>query len=78
MILRSPVERSVKINKTLRQREDVVLLPISLMAGPSANEMLFSMNLRHNWRGFSFGNFWFGYYFGNNHSSPQTEERWAA
>ncbi len=77
MILRSPSEMSIEMIQTLRQREDIALLPISLLNGPTADEMLFSMNLRQEWRGFSFGNFWFGYYFGSNHSSPQTGERWA-
>ena len=78
MILRSRTETSIETNHTLRPREEVSLLPISLLDGPSASEMLFSMNLRRTWRGFSFSNFWFGYYFSSNHSSPQTEERWAA
>jgi len=77
MILRSSSETSIETTQTLRQREDVALLPIALLNGPTASEMLFSINLRQDWRGFSFGNFWFGYYFGSNHSSPQTEERWA-
>ena len=77
MILRSPSETSIEMNQILRHREDVALLPIALLNGPTADEMLFSMNLRQDWRGFSFGNFWFGYYFGSNHSSPQTGERWA-
>ncbi|MBX3053555.1 MAG: hypothetical protein KF753_18910 [Caldilineaceae bacterium] len=77
MILRSPSETSIETERTLRLQEEVALLPIALLDGPTANEMLFSMNLRQDWRGFSFGNFWFGYYFGTDHSSPQTEERWA-
>jgi hypothetical protein len=77
MILRSPSETSIEMNQTLRHREDVALLPIALLNGPTADEMLFSMNLRQDWRGFSFGNFWFGYYFGTTQPSPQTEERWA-
>lgn len=77
MVLRSTTEISIETNQTLRQREDAALLPIALLNGPTADEMLFSMNLRQDWRGFSFGNFWFGYYFGTDHSSPQAEERWA-
>jgi len=77
MVLRSPTETSIETNQTLRQREEIALLPIALLNGPTADEMLFSMNLRQDWRGFSFGNFWFGYYFGTTHSSPQAEERWA-
>ncbi|MFZ1752214.1 MAG: hypothetical protein WBO46_23715 [Caldilineaceae bacterium] len=77
MILRPPSETSIETELTLRLQEEVALLPIALLDGPTANEMLFSMNLRQDWRGFSFGNFWFGYYFGTDHSSPQTEERWA-
>jgi hypothetical protein len=57
--------------------EDDALLPINLLDGPSPAEMLLSSNLRHEWRGFSFGNFWFGYYFGVNQPSPLVEERWA-
>lgn len=77
MILRSPTEISTETNHTLRPREEVALLPIALLNGPTADEMLFSMNLRQDWRGFSFGNFWFGYYFGTTQPSPQTEGRWA-
>ena len=57
--------------------EDDSLLPINLLDGPSAAEILLSSNLRHEWRGFSFGNFWFGYYFGVSQPSPLAEERWA-
>ncbi len=57
--------------------EDDALLPINLLDGPSAAEILLSSNLRYEWRGFSFGNFWFGYYFGVNQPSPLVEERWA-
>jgi len=66
-----------RVEHDLQPNEDVALLPISLLDGPTADEMLISMNLRQDWRGFSFGNFWFGYYFGTNHPSPQTKERWA-
>lgn len=76
MILSSPAETSIETTRTLRLGEEVKLLPIALLDGPTADEMLFSMNPRQNWRGFSFGNFWYGYYFGTNHSSPQTEGRW--
>ena len=61
----------------LIRSEDDSLLPISLLDGPTAAEILLSSNLRHEWRGFSFGNFWFGYYFGVNQPSPLVEERWA-
>ena len=61
----------------LIRSEDESLLPINLLDGPSAAEILLSSNLRHEWRGFSFGNFWFGYYFGVNQPSPLAEERWA-
>lgn len=57
--------------------DDNSLLPISLLDGPTPEEMLLSINLRHEWRGFSFGNFWFGYYFSMQHPSPPVEERWA-
>lgn len=57
--------------------EDDSLLPINLLDGPTAAEILLSSNLRHEWRGFSFGNFWFGYYFGVSQPSPLVEERWA-
>jgi len=57
--------------------EDAPLLPTNLLDGPTAAELLLSSNLRHEWRGFSFGNFWFGYYFGVNQPSPLVEERWA-
>lgn len=77
MVLRSSSEMSIETNQTLRQRGDAALLPIALLDGPTADEMLLSINLRQDWRGFSFGNFWFGYYFGSIHSSPQAEERWA-
>ena len=53
------------------------LLPISLLSGPTAEEMMLSINLRHEWRGFSFGNFWFGYYFAMQDPSPPVDERWA-
>lgn len=75
MLVRSQTIRSNSSDSHLRQPEDLALLPIALLDGPIAEEVLYTMNLRHNWRGFSFGNFWFGYYFGTNHSSPQTEER---
>lgn len=78
MISRSHVETSIEMNQSLRQGGEVSLLPIALLDGPSASEILFSMNLRRTWRGFSFSNFWFGYYFSSNDSSPQTEERWTA
>ena len=61
----------------LISNEDESLLPINLLDGPSAAEILLSSNLRHEWRGFSFGNIWFGYYFGVNQPSPLVEERWA-
>jgi len=77
MILRSSAETSIETHQLLHAREEVALLPIALLNGPTADEMLFSMNLRQDWRGFSFGNFWFGYYLGTTYSSPQTEERWA-
>ncbi len=79
MNLPSSAGTSIETKQALRQREDdsVLLLPIALLNGPTANEMVQSTNLRQDWRGFSFGNFWFGYYFGTTHSSPQTEERWA-
>lgn len=53
------------------------LMPISLLDGPTAEEILLGLNLRHDWRGFSFGNFWFGYYFTLPQPSPQVEERFA-
>lgn len=56
---------------------DHALLPISLLDGPTAEEILLSINLRHEWRGFSFGNFWFGYYFSFSQPSPRWEGRWA-
>jgi hypothetical protein len=65
--------RSVRI---LRQ-DEAFLLPISLLDGPTAEEILLALNLRHDWRGFSFGNFWFGYYFSLPQPSPQVEERLA-
>lgn len=77
MLLRPVSERSDEKQNHPRPSEDAALMPIALLNGPTADEVLYSMNLRHEWRGFSFGNFWFGYYFGSNHSSPQTEERWA-
>lgn len=58
-------------------RKDERLLPISLLEGPTHDEFMLALNLRHEWRGFSFGNFWFGYYFTVSQSSPQVEERWA-
>jgi hypothetical protein len=58
-------------------QEEEVLLPISLLDGPTAEEILLALNLRHDWRGFSFGNFWFGYYFTLPQSSPPVEERLA-
>lgn len=58
-------------------RKDERLLPISLLEGPTHDEFMLALNLRHEWRGFSFGNFWFGYYFAVSQSSPQVEERWA-
>lgn len=58
-------------------RKDERLLPISLLEGPTHDEFMLALNLRHEWRGFSFGNFWFGYYFAISQSSPQVEERWA-
>ena len=61
----------------LISNEDDSLLPISLLDGPTAAEILLSGNLRHEWRGFSFGNFWFGYYSGVSQPSPLVEERWA-
>jgi hypothetical protein len=61
----------------LVRSEDDSLLPINLLDGPTPAEMLLSSNLRHEWRGFSFGNFWFGYYLGVNQPSPLVEERWA-
>ena len=69
-------EAPVTIADLIRSEDDS-LLPISLLDGPSAAEILLSSNLRHEWRGFSFGNFWFGYYFGVNQPSPLVEERWA-
>lgn len=65
-----------KLLEALRQ-EDEALLPISLLDGPTAEEILLGLNLRHEWRGFSFGNFWFGYYFTVPQSSPPVEERFA-
>ena len=47
------------------------LSPVILLDGPSVDEIVLSINLRHEWRGFSFGNFWFGYYFT---SAPREEE----
>ena len=58
-------------------RKDERLLPISLLEGPTHDEFMLALNLRHEWRGFSFGNFWFGYYFTVSQSSPPVEERWA-
>jgi hypothetical protein len=58
-------------------RKEERLMPISLLDGPTADEILLALNLRHDWRGFSFGNFWFGYYFTLSQSSPQVEERLA-
>lgn len=69
-------ETQVTIADLIRNEDDS-LLPINLLDGPSAAEILLSSNLRHEWRGFSFGNFWFGYYFGVNQPSPLVEERWA-
>jgi len=69
-------EAQVTIADLIRNEDDS-LLPINLLDGPSAAEILLSSNLRHEWRGFSFGNFWFGYYFGVNQPSPLVEERWA-
>lgn len=57
--------------------EEERLLPISLLDGPTAEEILLALNLRHEWRGFSFGNFWFGYYFTLPQPSPQVEDRLA-
>lgn len=71
---RSEVSKSIA---DLLCSEDDSLLPINLLDGPTAEEILLSINLRHEWRGFSFGNFWFGYYFGINQPSPLVEERWA-
>ena len=71
---RSEVSKSIA---DLLCSEDDSLLPINLLDGPTAEEILLSINLRHEWRGFSFGNFWFGYYFGINQPSPLIEERWA-
>lgn len=71
---RSEVSKSIT---DLLCSEDDSLLPINLLDGPTAEEILLSINLRHEWRGFSFGNFWFGYYFGINQPSPLIEERWA-
>jgi hypothetical protein len=58
-------------------RKDERLMPISLLDGPTSEEILLALNLRHDWRGFSFGNFWFGYYFTLPQPSPQVEERFA-
>ena len=69
-------EAPVTIADLIRS-EDEALLPINLLDGPTAAEILLSSNLRHEWRGFSFGNFWFGYYLGVNQPSPLVEERWA-
>ena len=41
----------------LIRSEDESLLPINLLDGPSAAEILLSSNLRHEWRGFSFATF---------------------
>lgn len=59
------------------RKDEAFLLPISLLDGPTAEEILLALNLRHDWRGFSFGNFWFGYYFTLPQPSPQVEERLA-
>ncbi len=75
MNLRPSIETAIDMNRMRQESDEVALLPIALLDGPSPDEMMFSMNLRQDWRGFSFGNFWFGYYFGGIHSSPQTEER---
>jgi hypothetical protein len=64
------------LSEALR-KEDETLLPISLLDGPTAEEILLALNLRHDWRGFSFGNFWFGYYFSVPQSSPPVEERYS-
>ncbi len=36
---------------------------VILLDAPTADDIVLSIDLRHEWRGFSFGNFWFGYYF---------------
>lgn len=77
MLLRPQTERSENLKNALHPSGDVVLMPIALLNGPTADELMYASNLRQQWRGFSFGNFWFGYYFGTTHSSPQAEERWA-
>jgi hypothetical protein len=43
-----------------------------LLATASDRDILLELNLRHHWRGFSFGRFWFGYYFSN----PSSRTKW--
>ena len=68
------VDPNLTVLRTLLSEEES-LLPISLLDGPTAEEILLALNLRHDWRGFSFGNFWFGYYFPFPQPSPPVEER---
>lgn len=70
-------DQSSKSLLELLHSDEDSLLPINLLDGPTADEILLSINLRTEWRGFSFGNFWFGYYFGLSQPSPLVEERWA-
>ncbi len=51
---------------------------VALLDGVTAEHTLLSMNLRYEWRGFSFGSFWFGYYFTlGSAPSPRLGGRWA-
>ncbi len=48
------------------------LLSMALMDDSADAFVPPSMNLRYEWRGFSFGSFWFGYYFSfGGRSSPR-------
>ncbi|MCB0115508.1 MAG: hypothetical protein R2873_20020 [Caldilineaceae bacterium] len=77
--MRRSIKQSIRQQSGLESlvHKDERLLPISLLEGPTHDEFMLALNLRHEWRGFSFGNFWFGYYFAVSQSSPQVEERWA-
>ncbi len=44
---------------------------VILLDAPTTDEIVLSIDLRHEWRGFSFGSFWFGYYF--THFAPREE-----
>ncbi len=57
---------------------EAIPVSVALLDGVTAKHTLLSMNLRYEWRGFSFGSFWFGYYFTfGSTPSPRLGGRWA-